>query len=125
MLIFGFSTSYAQALAGRLIPGLLSGNGGVMKSFLTEVTTDSNRGKAFSYLSFGVSIGAILGPLIGGYLSFASDKYPSVFPPSHFNKFPSLLPADMLFLYYDVYYALLLYVHARNMPQYCDAQQVY
>lgn len=64
-----------------------------MKSFLTEVTTDSNRAKAFSYLSFGVSIGAILGPLIGGYLSFASDKYPSVFPPSDFDKFPSLLPA--------------------------------
>jgi MFS family permease len=93
MLIFGFSQSYEQAIIGRLLPGLLSGNGGVMKSFLTESTNDSNRSKAFSYLSFGVSVGAIVGPLIGGYLSFAGDKYPGVFGNPFFSTFPALLPA--------------------------------
>ena len=93
MIIFGFATTYQQAILGRLVPGLLSGNGGVMKSFLTEITTDSNRAKAFSYLSFGVATGAIVGPLIGGYLSFSSVKYPHIFPSTVFGAYPSLLPA--------------------------------
>jgi MFS family permease len=42
MLIFGTAKSYGQAVFGRILSGLLSGNLGVMESFLTEFTDDSN-----------------------------------------------------------------------------------
>lgn len=51
MLMFGCAKTYTQAMLGRIISGLLSGNLGVLKSFLTEITDDSNRGAGFSYLS--------------------------------------------------------------------------
>jgi MFS family permease len=54
MIVFGTSRTYGQAVAGRVISGFLCGNLGVVKSFLTEVTDDTNRGKAFSLFSLGL-----------------------------------------------------------------------
>jgi hypothetical protein len=45
------------AMFGRVLSGLLSGNLGVLKSFLGEITDESNRGAAFSYLSLSWAIG--------------------------------------------------------------------
>ena len=51
------SQIYHVAMFGRLLSGLLSGNLGVLKSFLGEITDESNRGAAFSYLSLSWAIG--------------------------------------------------------------------
>ena len=77
MLIFGLSKSYTQAVIGRCITGLLNGNIGVVKSFLTEITDDSNRGAAFSCMSVAWALGTILGPLIGGLLCRPAITYPN------------------------------------------------
>ena len=69
MLIFGFATTYEQAIAGRLISGLLCGNLAVLKAFLTEVTDTTNRGPGFSVLAISWSIGTVFSPLIGGTYS--------------------------------------------------------
>lgn len=79
MVVLGISTSYSQAVAGRAISGLLTGNVGILKSFLTEITDDSNRGHGFSLMSLGWSLGTILGPLAGGVLAYPAVKYPGVF----------------------------------------------
>jgi len=81
------------AVIGRLISGILSGNLGVLKSFLTEVTDDTNRGAGFSYLSLAWAIGTIIAPLAGGLLSNPTEKYPSTFSQHGlFHTYPYLLP---------------------------------
>jgi hypothetical protein len=75
--------------------GLLSGNLGVVKSLLTEITDDTNRGAAFAYMSLAWAIGCVIAPLAGGLLCKPTEKYPTVFPDRHgqlFVEFPYLLP---------------------------------
>jgi MFS family permease len=96
MLIFGTARSYPQAIIGRFTGGFLSGNLGVMKSFLTEITDHSNRGKGFSYVSVSWALGCIIAPLIGGFLCSPASKYPSVFDEdSLFAEYPYLLPTSI------------------------------
>lgn len=92
MLIFGFSRTYTQAILGRVVSGLLSGNLGVVKSFLNEITDESNRGAGFAYLSLSMSIGAILAPLAGGLLSQPADKYAPFSNNKFLQTYPYILP---------------------------------
>jgi Major Facilitator Superfamily len=93
MLIFGSATNYTYALLGRILSGLLSGNLGVLKSFLTEITDESNRGAGFSYMSVAWALGTIIAPLAGGLLCNPADKYPRYFKKSGiFGVYPYLLP---------------------------------
>jgi MFS family permease len=96
-LLCSFSSlfCFVAAVAARLFSGLLSGNLGVVKSLLTEVTDDTNRGAAFAYMSVAWAIGCVIAPLAGGMLSKPAEKYPSVFSQgdkSLFVEFPYLLP---------------------------------
>jgi len=91
--IFGFSRSFPQAVVGRVMSGILSGNLGILKTYLTEITDESNRTKAFAILQTSGSIGNIIGPLIGGLLSKPASKYPRIFKPnSIWHHFPYLFP---------------------------------
>lgn len=93
MLVFGSATTYTQAILGRVLGGFLCGNLGVMKSFLTEITDDSNRGKGFAMVSVSWAVGCLLAPLLGGMLSKPHEKYPAVFTRhSLFAAYPYLLP---------------------------------
>mmetsp|Transcript_22034 Transcript_22034/g.30258 ORF Transcript_22034/g.30258 Transcript_22034/m.30258 type:complete len:502 (+) Transcript_22034:3-1508(+) len=76
-----------------MISGFLCGNLGVVKSFLTEITDDSNRGKGFSYISIAWSAGCALAPLAGGLLSKPADAFPQTFSKHGvFGEYPYLLP---------------------------------
>jgi len=91
--VFGFARSYPQAIAGRITSGLLSGNLGILKSYLTEITDDSNRTKAFAILQTSGSIGNIIGPLIGGMLASPAIRYPHIFrQDSIWAEYPYLFP---------------------------------
>lgn len=93
MIIFGCAKSYSSALVGRVISGLLSGNLGVLKSFLTEITDESNRGAGFSYMSVAWALGTIIAPLAGGLLCNPAVKYPKYFKDTGlFGIHPYLLP---------------------------------
>eukprot|EP01038_Epipyxis_sp_PR26KG_P008496 gene8496-11485_t len=110
MAIFGTAKTYTQAVLGRFIGGFLCGNLGVLKSFLTEITDDSNRGKGFSYISVAWSIGTILAPLAGGLLSNPVDKYPQLFHKKGiFDYYPYLLPCLLCFIFniFTAFYCLL------------------
>lgn len=60
-LMFGTSKWYAWALAARALHGLLNGNLGVCKTYLKEITDETNQSRAFSFLGVTFSIGVILG----------------------------------------------------------------
>ena len=57
MIMFGTSTTFNQAILGRVVGGFLSGNLGIIKAFLSESTDHTNRSKGFSYLSMSMAFG--------------------------------------------------------------------
>jgi MFS family permease len=98
MFVFGTAKTFNQALAGRIISGILCGNLGILKTFLTEITDSSNRGGGFSVLSISWSIGTVFSPLIGGMLSKPCELYPDTFVSGTwlgdtFSEYPYLLPS--------------------------------
>ena len=81
MMVFGLARTYSQAVAGRLLSGLLCGNLGVLKAYLTEITDKGNRGGGFAILSIAWSVGTVFSPLIGGMLAKPCVLYPNTFAP--------------------------------------------
>lgn len=66
-LVFGFSTTYTQALIARSAAGLLNGNVGVIRTMVAEMVVErAHQAKAFSVMPFVWSAGSILGPVLGG-----------------------------------------------------------
>ena len=92
MTMFGLSKNYTMAISARIIGGLFNGNLGVIKSYLADITVESNRTFAFSTMSIAYGAGCILGSIAGGMLSniplwiFSSDYEPSEY------SFPYLIP---------------------------------
>ncbi|KAI8892351.1 major facilitator superfamily domain-containing protein [Globomyces pollinis-pini] len=92
-LAFGFSTTYPMAIALRSLNGSVNGIVGVCKTFLSEITDNSNQGQGFSIFGVARGLGMIVGPVVGGYLSNPHTKYPKWFPKdSLFYTFPYALP---------------------------------
>jgi MFS family permease len=69
-LVFGFSTSFTQALLARTGAGLLNGNVGVIRTMVAEMVVErAHQAKAFSVMPVVWSLGSILGPILGGAYS--------------------------------------------------------
>lgn len=93
-------SSAAVAVTGRIVGGLLTGNLPVIKSFVQEITDDTNRGQGFGILTMSWSVGSVLAALAGGALSHPVDEYPSLFARQTeegsisiiFGAYPYLLP---------------------------------
>ncbi|GAA5893320.1 hypothetical protein JCM8208_004408 [Rhodotorula glutinis] len=83
---FGLSKSFTGLVISRCMGGALNGNVAVIKSVLGEITDESNQGRAFSFLPLAWSLGSVIGPLLGGYLSHPADNFPSLFGGSTFLR---------------------------------------
>ncbi|MCJ1285627.1 hypothetical protein MMC26_004968 [Xylographa opegraphella] len=95
MLLMGFATNFWMALFGRALGGLLNGNIGVIQTVVGELVRDQPQyePRAFAVMPFVWSIGTILGPCAGGFLSNPHETYPALFSESGiFAQFPYLLP---------------------------------
>ncbi|KAI9245057.1 major facilitator superfamily domain-containing protein [Sporodiniella umbellata] len=100
ILLFGLSKSFVWALVSRSLCGLLNGNIGVLKSMVSELTTDHlphQRARAFSLLPLMYGLGSIIGPVLGGFLSHPVQSYPQIFGHLGFitdflNEYPYFLP---------------------------------
>lgn len=75
IVLFGSATNLHVALFCRFANGLTAGNVVVAKSMMADLTDRSNEAKAFTFFGMTYGCGTIFGSLIGGPLSFASDKY--------------------------------------------------
>jgi hypothetical protein len=72
--------------------GLLNGNIGVAKTYLAEISDDSNAAKGMALFGVIGGFGRSIGPIIGGFLSSPAQAYPKVFRGTIFEKFPFALP---------------------------------
>ncbi|KAJ1561843.1 hypothetical protein HK405_002557 [Cladochytrium tenue] len=80
--LFGFSSSFYEALVYRIICGSLNGIVSITKTTLSEITDSSNQGLAFSILGLARAVGLVVGP-----------SYPGIFPPgSLFDRYAYALP---------------------------------
>ncbi|CAE6466392.1 unnamed protein product [Rhizoctonia solani] len=91
-IMFGLSKSLMMMLVSRALSGMLNGNSAVIKSVMGEITDETNQGKAFAYLPLFWSLGALIAPALGGFLSHPADRYPSVFGFELFRRYPYFLP---------------------------------
>ncbi|CAE6442456.1 unnamed protein product [Rhizoctonia solani] len=91
-IMFGLSKSFPMMLISRALSGALNGNVAVIKSVLGEITDETNRGVAFAYLPLCWSIGSLMAPALGGFLSHPAERYPSVLGYNIFRQYPYLLP---------------------------------
>jgi MFS family permease len=85
-LLFGLSRSLPWAICSRAMWGLCNGNLGVVKTYIAEVTDDSNRGKALMVLSVAGGLGRVGGNAMGGLLARPTFGGPI------FQHYPYLLP---------------------------------
>lgn len=90
--LFGFSPNYAWAVSMRFMWGLLNGNIGVAKSYLSEVCNDSNMAKGFSMIGMSVGFGRMIAPISGAFLARPAVQFPGMFKDTVFDTFPYLPP---------------------------------
>lgn len=76
-LIFGLSTELWMLYASRFFAGL--GSAFIvppMMAFVADITTYENRGRGMGLLGASMSLGFMIGPAIGGFLSKVSLQFP-------------------------------------------------
>lgn len=63
---FGFSHSFAMAVAFRCLGGVLNGNIGVMRTMISEIIKEKKyQSRAFLIMPMTFNIGVIIGPVLG------------------------------------------------------------
>eukprot|EP01112_Ceratiomyxa_fruticulosa_P016045 TRINITY_DN4813_c0_g2_i1.p1 TRINITY_DN4813_c0_g2~~TRINITY_DN4813_c0_g2_i1.p1 ORF type:complete len:566 (-),score=80.97 TRINITY_DN4813_c0_g2_i1:33-1730(-) len=92
-IAFGLSVNFPMALASRFLQGLLNGNIGVARTYLSEVTDSTNQGKGMSVTSLSWGLGLIVAPSLAGVLCQPVLKYPHLFSEGgFFDQFPYSIP---------------------------------
>lgn len=98
IMLFGFSNSFFLAISLRAFSGFCNGILGPGKSLASEVCAkdEQTQATAMTLVMSSASVGLIIGPTIGGWLSEPVEKYPEMFSPSGlFGRFPFLLPCGV------------------------------
>lgn len=107
-LLFGFSSNFWLAVFSRFLWGLLNGNLGVAKTYMSEISDgiialnysifniplliiDSNAARSMALFGVIGGVGRTIGPVIGGLLSSPADSFP-LFRGTVFQTFPFALP---------------------------------
>ena len=77
LLLLGFSTTIWMLFASRMLDGITGGNISVAQAYMTDITSEEDRGKAFGLIGAAFGIGFILGPVTGGLLSIFGNHVPA------------------------------------------------
>ena len=89
---FGLSQNFTQAVLARAAAGFLNGNVGILKSFLAQISDNTNRSRAFSYLALSWGAGVCIAPILGGNLVSPADTWPVSFRGTVFESNPIFCP---------------------------------
>jgi MFS family permease len=75
-----------QAILSQVLAGILNANSSVISTIFGELSNSSNQSTAFTLLPIFWSLGAVIGPIIGGALVFPTEKFPFIFGQSTLIK---------------------------------------
>ena len=67
-ILLGFANSLVLLFVARLLDGLSGGNISTAQAYISDVTEERDRAKAFGLIGAAFGIGFILGPALGGFL---------------------------------------------------------
>eukprot|EP01090_Pellita_catalonica_P022434 TRINITY_DN871_c0_g2_i2.p1 TRINITY_DN871_c0_g2~~TRINITY_DN871_c0_g2_i2.p1 ORF type:complete len:352 (-),score=30.42 TRINITY_DN871_c0_g2_i2:16-1071(-) len=91
--MLGFSWNYWWAIIARLIGGFFNSFSPAAKAYIGDITDESNKVIGFSTFGIAWGLGAIVGPVIGGFFAQPAVKYSSIFSTTGiFGQYPYLLP---------------------------------
>lgn len=106
--IFGMALNYIWALVGRFLWGLLNGNIGVGKTYLSEILTNEQQSQGFATIGVMDATGRIIGPILGGFLG---DKDNIIAFSNKFKIFQKVFSINLFFSFifgFHVCYVLCL-----------------
>jgi DHA1 family tetracycline resistance protein-like MFS transporter len=72
-IVLGFADSVWLLVASRFVGGICAGNIGAAYAYITDITTNENRAKGMAMIGGALSLGFIIGPIVGGLLA-GGDK---------------------------------------------------
>lgn len=81
-LFLGFSRNFLLTLFIRFFTGLLNANSPIIKSYISDISTEENKAINYGFLTLSWSVGIIFGSLVGG------NTYGLLF-----NNYPVLVPS--------------------------------
>ncbi|POS74516.1 hypothetical protein DHEL01_v207083 [Diaporthe helianthi] len=97
---YGFSQSFAAAMAWRIFSGSINGLVGIIRTMISEITVERKyQSRAFLILPMSFNVAGILGPIIGGWLADPAMTLPGWFgieAPLYspmIEKYPFALPS--------------------------------
>jgi predicted MFS family arabinose efflux permease len=70
-VVFAFSNTLALLLVSRLIQGVGAGTVGVLQAYVTDSMDQDDRAKSLGWLSAATSLGVVIGPAFGSFLTVA------------------------------------------------------
>jgi DHA1 family tetracycline resistance protein-like MFS transporter len=77
LVMLGLANSLWMLFASRMLDGITGGNISVAQAYMTDITSEKDRGKAFGLVGAAFGIGFILGPVSGGLLSAVNQHLPA------------------------------------------------
>lgn len=78
-LILGFANTLWLIALSRIIDGLFGSNFVIAEAYLADISKKEERSKAFALSGIAFGVGFLIGPIIGGLLSFLGMKYLAFF----------------------------------------------
>lgn len=117
MFCFGLSRTLLGLILSRCITGALNGNIGVMKSMMGELTDSTNMAQGFSLMPIAWSLGATLGPMIGGALEHPQQHFPNIFPGAFWSQFPYFLPSAVAAAFAITCFLMILFFLKETLPR--------
>lgn len=117
MLCFGLSRTLWGLILSRCITGALNGNIGVMKSMMGELTDSTNMAQGFALMPIAWSLGATIGPMIGGVLESPQQHFPNIFPGVFWTEFPYFLPSAVAAGFAVTCFLAILFFLKETLPR--------
>ncbi len=97
--------SFPLLIIGRMVAGFTAGSQPIAQAAIVDVSTDEDKAKNIGFILLSVSLGFVLGPLLGGVLS--EPSFVSWFnfqTPMYFAAFLSLVNAFLLYVLFKETY---------------------
>ncbi|KAG1738419.1 major facilitator superfamily domain-containing protein [Suillus paluster] len=117
MLCFGLSKTLLRLILSRCITGALNGGSGVIKSMMGELTDSTNMAQGFALIPITWSLGATMGPMIGGTLEHPQYHFPNLFRGAFWSQFPYFLPSAVAAAFAVASFLTILFFLKETLPR--------
>ncbi|CAD5113289.1 DgyrCDS2466 [Dimorphilus gyrociliatus] len=95
-LIWAISDNFTLFAIARILAGISESNASLSIAIMTDITNKENRGKAMALIGIAFSIGFVVGPIIGAFITTYKSGTSFIFSPALFCL--TLIGIEMIYL---------------------------